>query len=264
MAKGSSAYNYLVGFAAGVGGLLSGYEVGVVGQILGMISFQVQFGLVEMKDGEPVYDASGSPVATGSRATVESLITCIFLIGCIFGAGVCSILADKLGRKKSILLAGCLFAIGGALQCSSSSLAQMYCGRFISGYAIGTSSMVVPIYIAETASSSTRGSLTTIYQLMITLGIFIATGINSIIISSVNEYNDLTWRLALSMEIVCAIGLVLLVSLIPESPRWMADHDRHDEAIVVIAKLRGLEVTDEDVVAECKEIQEAAEFDKSL
>ncbi|KAJ3064581.1 hypothetical protein HDU98_012027 [Podochytrium sp. JEL0797] len=264
MAKGSNTYNYIVGFAAGVGGFISGYEIGVIGQILGMISFKTQFGLVEMHNGMPMYDAADKPIDTSAKASVESLITTTFLVGCILGAGATSILADKLGRKKSILLAGCLFATGGALQSSSSSLVQMYCGRVISGLGIGTSSMVVPVYIAETASNASRGSLTTIYQLMITLGIFIATGVNSIIITTVDEYSDLTWRLALGMEVAAAAMLVILVSLIPESPRWMADHDRNEEAQVVIAKLRGLELNDPDVVAECKEIFDAAAFDKSL
>ncbi|KAJ3073164.1 hypothetical protein HDU98_002136 [Podochytrium sp. JEL0797] len=265
MTQGSSAYNWLVGFAAGIGGLLFGYEIGVIGQVLGMVSFQIQYNLIKVdSDGMPLYNAQHETIDTDNKATTESWITSTFLFGCIFGAAVCSIMADKLGRKKSILLAGCLFACGGSIQCAVESLGPLIVGRVISGIAIGIASMVVPIYIAETASSSTRGSLTTIYQLMITAGIFIATAINSIIITTVDNMDHLQWRLALGMQIIPAALLVFLVSMIPESPRWLADQGHHETAQQVIAKLRGLDVDDSAVVAEYKEIFDAAEFDKSL
>ncbi|KAJ3073158.1 Plasma membrane low glucose sensor [Podochytrium sp. JEL0797] len=264
-AKGSSTYNWLVGFAAGIGGLLFGYEIGVIGQVLGMVSFQMRFALIEMDGyGMPVYNSDGETIESSTKATSESWITSSFLIGCVFGAALCSYLADKLGRKKCILITGGLFAIGGAIQCAVNTLTPLIIGRLLSGLAIGIASLVVPIYIAETASPSTRGALTTIYQLMITLGIFIATGVNSIIITAVDNLNEFQWRLALGMQIAPAAVLLILVSMIPESPRWLADHDQHETAQHVIAKLRGLDFDDSAVVAEYKEIHATAEFDKSL
>ncbi|KAJ3065215.1 Plasma membrane low glucose sensor [Podochytrium sp. JEL0797] len=263
--KGSSTYNWLVGFAAGIGGLLFGYEIGVIGQVLGMVSFQLRFALIQMDAlGMPIYNTAGETIESSSKATSESWITSSFLIGCVFGAALCSYLADKLGRKKCILITGVLFAIGGAIQCAVNTLTPLIIGRLLSGLAIGIASLVVPIYIAETASPSTRGALTTIYQLMITLGIFIATGVNSIIITAVDNLNEFQWRLALGMQIAPAAVLLVLVSMIPESPRWLADHDQHETAQHVIAKLRGLDFDDSAVVAEYKEIHATAEFDKSL
>ncbi|KAJ3278938.1 High-affinity glucose transporter rgt2 [Rhizoclosmatium sp. JEL0117] len=124
--------------------------------------------------------------------------------------------------------------------------------------------MVVPMYIAETAPAATRGALTTVYQLMITFGIFIATAINSIIIKAVDDLNFTQWRLALGMQVVPALLLVLLVSFIPESPRWLAEKGLHEQAVQVISKLRGLDVNHHEVVAEMKEIQDGVDFDKNL
>ncbi|ORY42161.1 general substrate transporter [Rhizoclosmatium globosum] len=230
-----------------------------------MISFQIQFNLIKLDSlGNPIYGDDGKTIDADNQADLESWITSTFLFGCIIGAAIFSVVCDRLGRKRSIIISGVLFAIGGLVQCTVSSLGPFLVGRVISGLAIGTASMVVPIYIAETAPAATRGALTTVYQLMITMGIFIATAINSIIMKTIDDLNFTQWRLALGMQIVPSILLVLLVSFIPESPRWLAEKDRHEQAIQVISKLRGLDVNHSEVVAEMKEIQDSVDFDKSL
>ncbi|KAI9361242.1 hypothetical protein DFJ73DRAFT_773573 [Zopfochytrium polystomum] len=95
---------------------------------------------------------------------------------------------DDYNSLYSIIIDGLLFAVGGVLQAAANGLALLLIGRLFSGLAIGTVSMVVPIYLA----------VTTVYQLMITLGIFIATCVNSIIIKTVNDLSDTTWRVALA------------------------------------------------------------------
>ncbi|ORY53169.1 general substrate transporter [Rhizoclosmatium globosum] len=231
--EASSTYNWIVGFAAGFGGLLFGYEIGVIGQVLAMISFQIQFNLIKLDStGNPLYGSDGKTIDADNQADLESWITSTFLFGCIIGAAIFSVVCDRLGRKKSIIISGILFAIGGLVQCISSTLGPLLIGRVVSGLAIGTASMVVPMYIAETAPAATRGALTTVYQLMITFGIFVATAINSIIIKA--------------------------------SPRWLAEKGLHEQAIQVISKLRGLDVNHREVVAEMKEIQDGVDFDKNL
>ncbi|KAJ3035795.1 hypothetical protein HDU99_010554, partial [Rhizoclosmatium hyalinum] len=232
-------------------------------QVLAMISFQIQFNLIKLDStGNPLYGSDGKTIDADNQADLESWITSTFLFGCIIGAAIFSVVCDRLGRKRSIIISGILFAIGGLVQCISSTLGPLLIGRVVSGLAIGTASMVVPMYIAETAPAATRGALTTVYQLMITFGIFVATAINSIIIKAVDDLSFTQWRLALGMQIVPSILLVVLVSFIPESPRWLAEKGLHEQAVQVISKLRGLDVNHHEVVAEMKEIQDGVDFDK--
>ncbi|KAI8609568.1 general substrate transporter, partial [Chytriomyces sp. MP71] len=98
-------YNLLISLTAGMGGLLFGYEIGVIGQVLAIDQFKKLFGTDD----------------PNTNAWVASM----FQFGCVFGAAVFSVLADTLGRKRSILASGVTFAIGGALQAASSSVALL-------------------------------------------------------------------------------------------------------------------------------------------
>ncbi|KAJ3248108.1 High-affinity glucose transporter rgt2 [Chytriomyces hyalinus] len=246
--SGKTKYSWLVALAAGIGGFLFGYEIGVIGQVLGMESFKTDFNL---------NDAS-------TQSSHVAWVTTSFLFGCIGGAAIFSVLADRIGRKYSIISSGLFFAMGGALQCSANSFAVLLAGRVLSGVSIGTASMVVPLYMAETAPAATRGALTTIYQLMITFGIFVASCVNSIIIKTVEDRSSTGWRMALAMQIIPSIFLVILVYFIPFSPRWLAEKGRHEEGLEVMAKLRGLSVHDQTVVDEYNLIREASEIDKAI
>ena len=133
-----------------MGGLLFGYEIGVIGQVLAMESFTTYFDFYQNANSD----------------SYNSLITGLFLTGCVFGAAACMFVVDNLGRKYSIVIGGILFAIGGTLQAAAVSLPMLLIGRLFSGLAIGTLSMVVPVYLAETAETKIRGTVTTVYQLM--------------------------------------------------------------------------------------------------
>ncbi|KAJ3104177.1 hypothetical protein HDU96_009009, partial [Phlyctochytrium bullatum] len=227
----NNAYTWVVAFAAGMGGLLFGYEIGVIGQVLGFKSFQRDFGT----EGKIL--VNGVEIENPDKEGRDALITSTFLFGCIGGAFICSFMADMIGRKLSIIIGGTLFAIGGVVQAIASTLAPLYIGRVISGLSIGVLSMVVPLYIAETAPPQIRGRLTTVYQLLITFGIFVANCINAAIYVSNDKSSSTMWRLALGMQVLPAALLVVAVFFIPKSPRWLAEKDRHEEAQAVIAKL---------------------------
>ncbi|KAJ3088880.1 High-affinity glucose transporter rgt2 [Phlyctochytrium bullatum] len=124
--------------------------------------------------------------------------------------------------------------------------------------------MVVPLYIAESAPPQIRGRLTTVFQLMITFGIFIAHCINATIFVSVDKESSTMWRLALGMQMLPAVFLVIAVCFIPLSPRWLAEKDRHDEGIAVIAKLRSKDVNNADVIAEYDSIRQSIEMERRV
>ncbi|KAI8842472.1 sugar transporter [Chytridium lagenaria] len=255
----NNTYTWVVAFAAGMGGLLFGYEIGVIGQVLGFKNFQNDFGTTAN-----ILNSAGELVENPDKEGREGLITSTFLFGCVAGALVCSFMADIIGRKYSIIAGGALFAAGGVVQCIASTLGPLYIGRVLSGLAIGVLSMVVPLYIAETAPPQIRGRLTTVYQLLITFGIFVANCINAAIFVTQDKNASIMWRLALGMQVLPAGLLVIAVFFIPLSPRWLAEKGRHEEGQAVIAKLRTRDVNDSEVITEYDGIRQGIEFERRI
>ncbi|CEP01631.1 Hexose transporter 1 [Plasmodiophora brassicae] len=240
----TASYGYLLAFAAAMGGLLFGYEIGVVSQVLDMPGFRLYFGMADRL-------ADGSLEAIKSAdETMRSLTTFSFLAGCFAGAWIVAYLADLFGRKRSILLGGGIFLIGAALQAFTWETTVYFAGRALAGVGVGILSMCSPLYISEAAPTEIRGRLVTVQQLMITLGICVAASINSILITTLQHTDiDLEWRLAMGMQCVPALLLVLTMSVVPESPRWLAAKGRDGESLAVIARLRASTPDDLDAVA---------------
>ncbi|KAI8820678.1 sugar transporter [Fimicolochytrium jonesii] len=250
-----NVYNFLMAFSAAMGGLLFGYEIGVIGQVLAMDStFGVYYGLTSLVDGKYV--------ATDANTSRTGDITSLFLVGCLVGALAVSWMADVIGRKKSILVGGVLFTAGAVLQTFSNGFGMLIAGRIIGGAGIGILSMVAPLYIAETAPAHLRGRMVTVQQLMITIGIFVASCINAIIIKTVD--GDTKWRLALGMQMVPGVVLFFLTFIMPESPRWLANRDQDAEALRTLAKLRSVSQDDPAVIAEHREIKESIEMERQI
>jgi len=184
------------------------------------------------------FDSTGK-IPPGGEAKADDIrawITTTFTIGCFFGAMFASRLADLLSRRYSILVSGTLFVAGGIIQSLSSSYAAIVVGRTISGLSIGVASMTVPLYISEISTSNIRGAMITVYQLMITIGIFVATCVNSLIILSYKNTST-EWRLALGIQTVPGFILTLLVAVMPFSPRWLMMRGRDEEAMKVLTRL---------------------------
>lgn len=131
-----NAFIYLVSFTAAIGGLLFGYEIGVISQVLGMESFELYFGTAGDAHKE-------------WKATFEGLVTSTFLAGCALGSILVIYIADKFGRKYSVLSGSALFSIGGFFQALAKDQSLFFTGRVLSGLGIGLLSMVVPVFIAE-------------------------------------------------------------------------------------------------------------------
>ncbi|KAJ3095106.1 Plasma membrane low glucose sensor [Phlyctochytrium planicorne] len=270
--KESNAYTWLVAFSAAMGGLLFGYEIGVNGQVLGFAPFQNDFNLqAKISNGTEILDPSGNP--TGSfyfqdnpfKESREAIITSTFLFGCIAGSFVCSFLADRIGRKRSILLGGCIFTLGGCIQAAAQSLGGLLAGRTISGFAVGIMSMVVSLYIAETAPSGIRGRLTTLYQFLITVGILLANCVNAAVYMGLRDREgSVMWRTALAMQVVPSVLFVIAVTFIPMSPRWLAEKGRIQEGLAVVARLRSKNVEDQAVIDEFDGIVKGVEAQKAV
>ncbi|KAI8809276.1 hypothetical protein BJ742DRAFT_677004 [Cladochytrium replicatum] len=197
-----------------------------------------------------------------NAADLNGNIVASFLYGCVFGACIVWWMADYLGRRRSILLGSCVFAVGGIIQASSLSIAYLYIGRAVSGIAIGVLSMVVPVYISEVARTRLRGRMVSIQQLMITLGIFSASSVNAILLNTAS--GDLMWRTALAIQVLPGVLLMLILLLLPFSPRWLVNQGRDAEAVNVLAKLRSLDPKSDFVMHEYIEIRTAIDYERRI
>ncbi|TPX53442.1 hypothetical protein PhCBS80983_g06287 [Powellomyces hirtus] len=256
MAK--NVYNFLVAFGAAMGGLLFGYEIGVMSQVLVMYStFGMYFGIVD-----PDPEIPGKYIEKDSYANSTGNLTMSFLGGAILGAALVSYVADFAGRKRSIFVGGLFFCGGGCIQAASQNLNMLIGGRIVSGFGVGFLAQVVPIYIAETAPAHLRGALVAIQQFMLVIGILIASCVNAVVYKFVTSQNQ--WRIALGIQVVPGLVLLFLNMFLPFSPRWLANKDRNEEAIKILATLRGLPVSDSGVQAEFAEITEHIALERQV
>jgi sugar porter (SP) family MFS transporter len=177
--------------------------------------------------------------------TQESVATSSVLIGAIFGAVLGGFLADRLGRKRSIIAGSALFILGTLIVIASPGLPIFVVGRILIGIAIGLASFIVPMYISELAPERIRGSLVSLNQLFVTLGILVSYGVDGYFSPSG------AWRLMFACGLIAGIILLVGMSFMPFSPRWLILKRKPDKATHVLQKIRGTK----DVQVELSEIQ---------
>ncbi|XP_047976177.1 sugar transporter ERD6-like 7 [Salvia hispanica] len=193
-----------------------------------------------------------SPTQSAIRRDVNlslaeySLFGSILNIGAMIGAITCGQIADRIGRKGAMLVSSGVCSMGWLSIYIAEDALLLDIGRLATGYGIGVFSYVVPVFIAEIAPKDLRGALTTINQLMIVMGVSVSFVVGTF----------MTWRnLALVGIVPCAVLLAGL-SVIPESPRWLARQGKRKEFEASLRRLRG---KDADISAEAAEIQENVE-----
>lgn len=204
---------YSVGISciAAVGGLLFGYDTGVVSGALPLL--EEEFSLSEIEE----------------EAFVSAAIA-----ACVVGALIGGPLSDRIGRRPTILIAAVLFAIGAAVLTVSNAYWMLLIGRIMLGFGVGKASMISPVYIAEASPQRFRGALVTINNFAITGGQFVAY-IVAALFSKVNE----GWRYSLGLSGVPAVILFVGMLMAPESPRWLIGRGRTDEARRILLKVYG-------------------------
>ncbi|PRP83100.1 hypothetical protein PROFUN_09779 [Planoprotostelium fungivorum] len=252
-------YGWLVSLTAGLGGFLFGYEVGIINQILTMLPFQLFFNMVEM---DPT---SGHYINSADRADTEGWITFTFLIGAAAGALFVSYLMNAIGRKRTIILGGSVFLVSVVLQTIATSPSLLYLGRVGAGIAVGLESATVPVYISETAPTAIRGRLIGLYELMINIGIFVATCVNSLIILWVGDQGgNFEWRLSLGLQVIPCVLMMSAMSVMPYSPRYLIYRGDKQQGLKSLAKLRSREISDEFLQREYEEILTSIDEQKRL
>jgi SP family arabinose:H+ symporter-like MFS transporter len=173
------------------------------------------------------------------------------ILGCIPGAMFAGFLSDRYGRRKVLFLCAILYAVSGLLSAVPRTFTEFLAARFISGLGIGASSMICPIYIAELAPAHKRGRLGSLFQLGIVAGIFLTLFINAWIQGQGDESWNMTqgWRWMLGAEVAPAMLLLGLLFFVPESPRWLIQAGREDEARGILAGVARPEKAEAEIVA---------------
>lgn len=175
------------------------------------------------------------------NAAQEGMAGASAILGCIPGSMVAGVLSDRLGRKRMLMLCALLYAVTGLLTALPRTFEEFLAARFLSGIAIGASSMICPTYIAEIAPESWRGRLGTLFQVNIVFGIFLTLFVNKLVQGLGDDAWNTTqgWRWMLGTEAVPAVLFFGLLFLVPESPRWLALRGREEEARRVFDRVSG-------------------------
>lgn len=218
-------------------GLLFGFDTAVISGVAGLV--KTRFALNTVSEGWLV--SSG-------------------LLGSIIGVITTGALSDRIGRRRSILLSGCMFLLS-AVGCGlAPSFNWLVASRMAGGIGVGMASVIAPMYITEFAPAESRGRMVAYYQLAITLGILLAYLSNAAILGLASpDAGPLLaepWRVMLIIMSLPSILFLLLLLRVPESPRWLVAVNREMEAGKVLLTVRPAAVAD-------KELRDIAKAKKS-
>lgn len=220
MQKENTSYLLKATAAAALGGLLFGYDTAVISGAIGFL--KINYGL---------------------SAAMEGWVASCALIGCVVGAALSGTLSDKIGRKKVLLICALLFGIS-SVGTGISNLNGFVFFRMMAGVAIGMASMVSPMYIAEIAPASKRGSLVSINQLGVVSGILIIYFVNAYIAGLHDEAWNVSsgWRWMFASGALPSIVFLIALIAVPESPRWLAKQNQWDAASSIVIKTNGADL----------------------
>ncbi|GEQ03067.1 MULTISPECIES: sugar porter family MFS transporter [Staphylococcus] len=219
----------LIFFLGALGGLLYGYDMGVISGALLFI-----------EDDIPL------------NSFTEGLVVASMLVGAIFGSGASGPMSDRLGRRRVVFIIAIIYIVGALILALAPSMPVLVIGRLVIGLAVGGSTAIVPVYLSEMAPTEQRGSLSSLNQLMITIGILSSYLINY-------AFTPIEgWRWMLGLAVLPSLILLIGVAFMPESPRWLLEH-RSEKAARDVMKLTFKESEIDKEIADMKEINAISE-----
>lgn len=223
---------YVVAIVASLGGLLSGYDTGVISGALLFIN--------------ETWDLSIS---------LQGVVVSSVLIGAVIGAATNGVLADIFGRKKIIMATAIIFILGSILCGFAPNVYVLIISRIFVGLAVGIVNFVIPLYLSEIAPKAVRGTLVSLYQWAITAGILFSYAINSAFANSV-----FSWRWMLLAGVLPGLVLLIGMSFMSDTPRWLISKNKDEEAKKVLKKIE----PDVDTENEIKEIKHTLKLNENL
>lgn len=225
----------MVAFIATFGGLLFGYDTGVIN------------GAITPMTGD-----------LGLTPFTEGFVVSILVFGAAVGAAVGGKLSDRHGRRHNILMLSGVFVIGTLGSALAPNWQVLALFRFVLGLAVGGASTTVPVYLAEVSPAEQRGRIVTRNEVMIVSGQFAAFVVNALILNFWGEHANV-WRFMLVVAVLPAFALLIGMLRMPESPRWLSSQQRDTEALGVLEQLR----SPKRAAAELAEVHALAEQEKA-
>eukprot|EP00123_Amoebidium_parasiticum_P006976 comp17792_c0_seq1/m.17847 comp17792_c0_seq1/g.17847 ORF comp17792_c0_seq1/g.17847 comp17792_c0_seq1/m.17847 type:complete len:380 (-) comp17792_c0_seq1:909-2048(-) len=195
---------------AAVGGLLFGYDLGVISGAQDLMAHE--FALSDMQ---------------------LSVVVSSMLAAAVLGALLGGHMVDVIGRKSSIMAVSAVFVASGLLLGLASDFPTLVAGRILMGVAVSVSAIADCVYISEISPASVRGSLVSLNEVAITAGILFAYLANYLLQSA-----ESGWRLMFVLPVVPALLQGVAVYFMPKSPRWLCSQGRHEDALRVLRRLR--------------------------
>ncbi|WP_321347821.1 sugar porter family MFS transporter [uncultured Draconibacterium sp.] len=186
--------------------------------------------------------------------------TAVAIIGTIVGTIIIGKPAEKFGRKKSLILLSGLFAVSTLGSAFALSWGMLLFFRFVTGVLLGCITVVTPMFIAEISPAKKRGQLVLLNQFFVVTAIFLAFAVNYLL---ANIFESGSWRWMIGVEAIPAAIFFLLLNLVPESPRWLINKGRTDEALAVFQRIKAENPEEEvSIVKVAVEQEEAIEHGK--
>ena len=229
--RSNKAMTFFVCFLAALAGLLFGLDIGVIAGALPFIADEFQI-----------------------TSHTQEWVVSSMMFGAAVGAVGSGWLSFKLGRKKSLMIGAILFVAGSLFSAAAPNVEVLILSRVLLGLAVGVASYTAPLYLSEIAPEKIRGSMISMYQLMITIGI-----LGAYLSDTAFSYTG-AWRWMLGVIIIPAILLLIGVFFLPDSPRWFAAKRRFVDAERVLLRLRD---TSAEAKRELDEIRESLQVKQS-
>ncbi len=227
--KQNKALVVIIAAVAATGGLLFGFDTGVISGAIPF--FQKAFGIAD---------------------NWIEIITTAGLVGAVIGAMSSGRIADRIGRKKVILASAIIFMIGAVWSGLSTSPVMLVCARLFLGLAIGTSSFAVPLYIAEISPTKTRGTMVSMFQLLITIGIMVSyLSDSAFAVPDGDPAFTSCWRPMFYVGVIPATIMFVGMLFLPETPRWLISKGFESKCREVLEKVEEPALV-EDVISRMK------------
>jgi MFS family permease len=222
--KHNKSYMVLVALTVALGGFVWGFDATVISGAVPFIQKYFQL--------------------TGERGDflLGLAVSCLGW-GVLGGTAVAGYFSDRFGRKKVLIATAILFAVTSLLSALTVHFSVFVISRIVAGIAVGGAILIAPVYIAEISPPKLRGSLVSLNQLMIVLGIS-ASFFSNYALLNVGDNN---WRWMLGMDAVPAILYFFLLLAVPESPRWLFSRGDADQAREILVKACGVEQAEEEL-----------------
>lgn len=203
---------YRIAMTGAISGLLFGFDTAVINGAL--LSLRTRFALSELQ----VEFAASS-----------------LLYGCLFGAMAAGMLSDRYGRRSILRLSGVLFLVSAIFAAIPHVLAEFLVARFLGGLGIGLASTIAPLYLAEVSPREKRGSIVTLNQTAIVSGILLAYCTNF----ALSFTGAMAWRWMFGSATIPAVAFIICLRFVPESPRWLIQQHRDQEADDALCAIGG-------------------------